>query len=254
MEYAIRNTWRVSRLTFAYGIIRLETLQEAKMPEVDALSLRRKILGVLLQGARLRSGRTKKECAEALGVSPGTVSAYEGGREDISLPELEILAYFLDVPLAQFWSDGESVIEPVTTPPPDQLVALRQRIIAVLLHEARVKAGKSLQDLADVLGCSVHTVGRYERSQRPIPIVRLELLSEHLGVPMSYFLDEGIGAIGEHELNDRLYEQFRALPEDVRHFIVQPINVTYLRVAMRLAEMSASELRGIAEGLLEITY
>jgi transcriptional regulator with XRE-family HTH domain len=232
----------------------LEILQEAKMPEVDALSLRRKILGVLLQGARLKSGRTKKECAEALGVTPGMIAAYEAGRKDISLPELEILAFFLDVPLANFWNDGDSVIEPAATPPSDQLVALRQRIVAVLLHEARVKAGKSLQDLAAVLGCSSRTVGQYERGQRSIPLVRLELLSEHLGVPMSYFLDEGIGAIGEHELNDRLYEQFRALPEDVRQFAVQPINVTSLRVAMRLAEMSASELRGIAEGLLEITY
>ncbi len=63
-----------------------------------------------------------------------------------------------------------------------------------------------------------------------------------------------MGTVGERELNDRLFEQFLDLPEDVRAFIVQPVNVTYLRVAMRLAEMSASQLRGIAEGILEITY
>lgn len=224
------------------------------MPKVDAFTLRRKILGVLLRGARQKSGRSKQECAQVLGVQPSQISAYEEGRKDISLPELELLAYFLDVPLAHFWGDGDAVIEPEAAPPPEQLVALRQRIIAVLLREARVKAGRSLKDLADVLGCSARTLAAYERGERPVPLVHLELLGDHLGVPMAYFLDEGIGKVGERELNDRLYEQFQAMPEDVRQFVVRPINVAYLRVAMRLAEMSASQLRGIAEGILEITY
>ncbi len=86
------------------------------MPEVDAVTLRRKILGVLLQGARLKVGRTKKECAQALGIRPSLITAYEEGRKDISLPELEVLAYFLGVPLMHFWSDGDAAIEAV--PPP----------------------------------------------------------------------------------------------------------------------------------------
>ncbi len=224
------------------------------MPDVDAVTLRRKIIGVLLQGARMKSGRTRKECADVLGCPPGLIAAYEEGRKDISLPELELLAYFLGVPVAQFWSGEDEIVEPPTLPPVGQLVALRQRIVAVLLREARLKAGKSLADMAAVLGCSPRRISEYERGQRPIPLAHLELLGEHLGVPVSYFLDEGIGTIGERELNDRLFEQFKALPEDVRQFVVQPMNVMYLRVAMRLAEMPASQLRGIAEGLLEITY
>jgi transcriptional regulator with XRE-family HTH domain len=233
---------------------RREALQEAKMSEVDALVLRRKILGVLLQGARMKSGRTKQECANVLGAQPSLITAYEEGRKDISLPELELLAYFLGVPLVQFWGNGEVVIEPASSPPPDQLIALRQRIIAVLLREARTRAGKTLKDIAAVLGCSARRVGEYERGERSIPLTHLEVMSEHLGASMSYFLDEGIGTVGERELNDRLYESFLTMPEDMRKFVVQPINEIYLRVAMRLAEMPASQLRGIAEGLLEITY
>ena len=224
------------------------------MPKIDALTLRGKIVGVLIQGARLKSGRTKQECAEALGVSHSLIAAYEEGRKGISLPELELLAYFLGVPVMSFWGDGEAVIEPKVTPHPEKLLSLRQRIIAVLLHEARTKSDRSLQDVATFLGCSARLVSKYERGERPVPFVHLELISEHLGVPMSYFLDEGVGTVGESELNDRLFEQFLDLPEDVRAFVVQPVNVTYLRVAMRLAEMSASQLRGIAEGILEITY
>ncbi len=224
------------------------------MPDVDVLVVRRKILGVLLQGARTKSGRTKQECADVLGVQPSLITAYEEGRKDISLPELELLAYFLNTPLAQFWGDGDAVVEQEASPPPEQLVALRQRIIAVLLREARAKSGKTLKDMAAVLGCSARRVAEFERGDRPIPFPQLEVMSEHLGVPMAYFLDEGIGMVGERELNDRLYELFLTMPEDVREFVVQPINETYLRVAMRLAEMPASQLRGIAEGLLEITF
>ena len=78
--------------------------------------------------------------------------------------------------------------------------------------------------------------------------------AEELGLPVSHFLDEGIGSIGERELQDRQYEEFKALPDDVRAFVVKPVNVAYLRVAMHLAHMPADTIRRIAEGLLEITY
>ncbi|MBN1889092.1 MAG: transcriptional regulator, partial [Thermoflexales bacterium] len=219
------------------------------MPDVDALTLRNKILGVLIRGARLKSGRTLEECAAAVGIKPGLLAAYEEGRKEVSLPEVELLAYFLDKPVTSFWGDGEAVIEPEPAPPPERVVALRQRIIGILLRQARRKARKQLQDLAAMLGCSSRMVGKYERGERPIPLAHLELLSEHLGVPMSYFLDEGIGTLGERELDDRLYDQFRRLPDELRSFVVQPINESYLRVAHRLAEMPAGELRSIAEGI-----
>ena len=40
------------------------------MPTTDIYAIRRKIIGVLLQGARLKAGRNKKECAEVIGVTP----------------------------------------------------------------------------------------------------------------------------------------------------------------------------------------
>jgi hypothetical protein len=44
------------------------------------------------------------------------------------------------------------------------------------------------------------------------------------------------------------------LPEDVREFICKPVNLPYLKLAMRLSELSVEKLRAVAEGLLEITY
>ena len=87
----------------------------------------------------------------------------------------------------------------------------------------------------------------------PIPLTQLEALAEELGVPVSHFLDEGVGTIGERELQDRQYEEFKSLPEDVRAFRRQPSPHAYLRVAMHLAKCPPIPFR-IAEGLLEITY
>jgi transcriptional regulator with XRE-family HTH domain len=225
------------------------------MPTTDASAIRRKIVGVLLQGARLRAGRTKKECADVIGVTPGVLAAYEEGRRDISLPELELLAYFMRAPVSSFLEgEDESLVTLDSPPPGPQVMSLRNRIIGALLREAREQSHTSQKDLAHAMGCTPRRITQYEHGLKPIPLTQLEMAAECLGVTLSNFLDEGIGTVGERELQDRQYDAFKALPEDVRAFVVQPVNATYLRVAMNLAEMPAGAIRRIAEGLLDITY
>lgn len=225
------------------------------MPTTDVSAIRRKIVGVLLQGARLRAGRTKKECADVVGVTPGVLAAYEDGRRDISLPELELLAYFMRVPVRSFLEgEDESLVAQESPPPGPQVMTLRNRIIGALLRESREQNAKSQKDLARAIGCTPRRIAQYEHGLKPVPLTQLETAAEYLGAPLSSFLDEGIGTVGERELQDRQYDAFRALPEDVRAFVVQPVNATYLRVAMHLAEMPAGAIRSIAEGLLDITY
>jgi hypothetical protein len=50
------------------------------------------------------------------------------------------------------------------------------------------------------------------------------------------------------------FELFKELPADIRDFVLKPINVSYLELAMKLAALPAGALRAIAEGLLEITF
>ena len=224
------------------------------MPTTDAFAIRRKIIGVLLQGARLKAGRTKKECADVIGVTPGILSAYEEGRRGISLPELELLAYFFHVPVGSFLEGDDEALVRLETPPGTQVMELRHRIIGVLLREAREQKSKSQKELAQVVGCSPRLVSQYESGQHPIPLAELEAFAEELDLPLSHFVDEGVGSIGERELQDRQYDEFRSLPDDVRAFVVEPVNIAYLHVAMHLAQMPEGTIRRIAEGLLEITY
>ena len=219
----------------------------------EKLALRDRIIGLLLRDAREQADRTKRECAKALGVSTGTITAYEDGRKPISLPELEVLAYVLDKPIAYFW-EREPEHLPAEAPPLQEVLALRHRIVGALLRQARQEADISQKGLAEVLGCSTGRISSYEFGKRPVPLAELELLAQHLKLPMEYFLDTREGPVGEWHRQEEACCRFRELPVEMQEFIARPINVKYLEVAMKLAEMPVGGLRDIAEGLLDITY
>ena len=222
----------------------------------DALAIRRKIIGVLLQGARLRAGRTKKECADAIGVSVAMLTHFEEGRKDISLPQLEILAYHLNVPASSFFKEREQekLVAQEPEVPADQVMQLRDRIVGVLLRKARTEAGLTQKQLAEELGVSPRRITQYEFGQRPVPLAQLQHAADLLRLSISYFMDEGVGRVGQREQLQTQFERFSELPDDVRDFVSRYTNLPYLRVAVRISGMDADRIRGIAEGLLDITY
>jgi len=224
------------------------------MADQEEMALRNRIIGVLLRDARVRAEKSKRECAAVLGVSTGTITAYEEGRKPISLPELEVLAYFLDVPVDHFWDREARLLAEERLPPLEEIMRLRHRIVGALLRQARLEEGKTQKDLAQLLGCPPSRISAYEYGERPIPLAELEVLAHALNRSLEYFLDERSGPLGEWEREQEAYRAFRELPEEVQEFVIRPINRSYLEVAMKLAEMPAGALRTIAAGLLEITY
>ena len=58
--------------------------------------LRSKILGAMLRKTRKESGKSIKETAAMIGSTSGKLSAYEEGKRNISLPELELFAYHIN--------------------------------------------------------------------------------------------------------------------------------------------------------------
>ncbi len=226
----------------------------ATLAEPEELAARRQILGALMQGARAKLGKTKQDCAQALGVTTAIYSAYEEGRRDATLPELELLAYYLKVPVRLFFERPERLMADDPIIPAEKVTALRQRIIGALVRQARQEKSKSVKDLAKRLGVTTRRVSDYELGRRPMPLSQLQDAADMLGVPMSYFIDEGVGPIGEQELLRSQFEKFSELPEDMRKFVVNPTNVSYLRVAQRLADMTTEQLRNLAAAILDITY
>ena len=218
------------------------------------LTLRDRMLGVLLRDTRRQNGMTKQECADALGVPVSTIDAYEEGRKPISLPELEVLGYLLDTPASQLLRP-EAGLEPESDDPDfGAVLNLRHRIIGALLRQARMEADLQQEDLAELLDQPTSRIADYERGVETIPVSELEILAQHVDVTIDRFLNCREGPVGEWHRQVEMDQSFHQLPDDVQEFVTKPINIKYLEVAMKLSQMPASKLRAIAEGLLEITY
>ncbi len=225
------------------------------MATPQAISLRKKKLGVLIMDARMVAGRTQEECAELLGISPAAFRAYEQGESSPSLPELEVLAYFLNIPLEHFWGNtaytGNGNLNN-RHEKMHRLLALRQRIVGTKLREARLANKLTLEDLAQKAGISADQLKRYELGEDTIPLPDLEILAGHLKCPLQDFHDTH-GPIGDWIQERRTLAQVMDMPAELQSFVLKPINRPYLELAERLSEMSVEKLRAVAEGLLEIT-
>ncbi|HSD82841.1 MAG TPA: helix-turn-helix transcriptional regulator [Anaerolineae bacterium] len=226
----------------------------AKVAEPEEVTARRQLLGGIMQGARAKLGKSKQDCAQAMGVTAGIYTAYEEGRRDITLPELELLAYYLKVPVRLFFERAERLLANDPPIPAEKVIALRQRIIGALLRQARQDKGRSVKELAARLGVTTRRISDYELGRKSVPLAQLQEAADMLGVPMSYFIDEGIGPIGEQELLRSQFDKFSELPDDVRKFVVNPTNISYLRVAQHLSDMTTEQLRNLAASILDITY
>ncbi len=226
----------------------------ANMPNRQVVELRNRIIGVLIRGARERARMTQEECAGVLGCTAAQLAACEAGEIPLSLPEMELLGRYLGVPLHALRTEHAAVENTqVQLPRPEFFLPLRQRIIGIRLRQARLESGRSLEDLAALLEQPVETLGAYERGETSIPLAELELAARALGLSLDVFVDRD-SHVGRWHLLQSDFERFAELPDPVRQFVGRPINLSYLELAMKLAQMPAGSLRQIAEALLEITY
>ncbi len=218
------------------------------------ITLRTKKLGVLIRDARLAARRTPEECAKAMGVTKSVFRSYEEGNRAPSLPEIELLAFYLKLPIEHFWGkasrSGEApAAEPLDMP---RLLELRQRMIGALLRQERTNANLSLKALADEAGISAPRLKSYELGERPIPLPDLESLVSALSSRNENFIYQG-GPTGQWISDEKSMRQFLQLPKDLQAFVCQPVNRPYLDLARKLSGMSNEQLRSVAEGLLDIT-
>ena len=224
------------------------------MDKKTQITIRSKKLGVLIRDARLAARRSVKECSDAIGTKGGTFRTYEEGRKAPSLPELETLVYYLDLPIDHFWSreiksNAPLPIEALDLP---KLMSVRQRKIGALLRQERTNASISIRNLAVTTGISGARIKAYELGERPIPLPELEVLVSTLGGRIETFFDRS-GPIGQWLMNEEAIQNFLELPEELRQFTAQPVNRPYLELAMKLSTMSKDKLRSVAEDLLDIT-
>jgi transcriptional regulator with XRE-family HTH domain len=218
----------------------------------DLDQTRAKILGDLIRDARQQAGRSAADCANVLGISEEQFNQAESGAYNPTLPDLEVLAMYLNVPMAHFW--GNFTLKGAVEPNYKNFTKIRQRIIGALLRQARLQSKRSLEEAADYLGSTVQQIQDYESGVTAVPLFELERLGKYFGVPLDYFSDEARGPLAQHEARQKMLKRFDELSPEVKKFVVEPINLSYIEPAMRLSTLDDKRLRSIAEGILDITF
>lgn len=194
--------------------------------------LRARIVGVLLRKFRLAAQCAPEECANFLQVPPEQFEAWEYGEEAPSLPELELLASFLQ-----------------GAPTPDRqndYLLLRQRIIGVLLQKARLHGD------ADAARTTMQPdrLSAYELGERAIPMTDLSELAQALGLELSAFL--------EATENRRPFSTISAAQSSndsataLSDFAADRQNAAIIRLAMAFRHIRADDLHRIADALFAI--
>lgn len=219
------------------------------------LQIRKRKLGVLIVDARMASRATVEECAEAVGATVEEYKAFETGANSPSLPQVELLALYLKMPIDHFWGK-EALTQPAAAAGPEnktRSLRLRNRVIGASLRLSRTNANLSLSQLSEKTTIPEETLQRYEMGEMPISLPELELINKAFELPIDIHFDQR-GPIGRMRAQQEAIQKFLALSPEMQQFITRPVNLPYLQLAMRMSEMDVVKLRAIAESLLEITF
>jgi transcriptional regulator with XRE-family HTH domain len=230
-----------------------QAAEEKTFDYQESYRLRGKMVGVLLRDARVHAARTIEDCARLLRIEPALVEAWEFGDEVPSLPQLELLAYYLDVPVSHFWSmDTLAGTRRTRVDAHQEFINLRQRMIGALLRQAREEMKLSDTDLADQTHLPLESIQYYELGEVPVPMHELSVLSSALNKNINYFLETS-SQIGELLATRENWKHFNDLPEDLRQFAANPTNIGYIEIALMFSQMPSDKLKRIATSILEIT-
>ena len=182
-------------------------------------------------------------------MTPARVRQYESGAREISLPELELLALYLEIPLSFFLNEESRIEEEATFPPTQEEIRARKGALGIRIKQARLAAGKSKEECAEVIECKPGTIGRYERGLGDIPITSLERLAQFLNVNLFYFIEEARSRDSSGVLD---LEKLARLPKEVRGFVLDSANLPYLRMAVKFSDLPTDKLKELGEILLVV--
>jgi transcriptional regulator with XRE-family HTH domain len=219
------------------------------------MQIRMKKLAIMISDARRVSRRSGEECAAVMGASTGEFQSFERGKAAPSLPQLEALAFYLDVPVEHFWgnqvlNENKAMLDSTANL---TLRRLRDRYLGTRLRQLRTEAAITPEELAEKTSLSTEKIEQYESGRAPIPLPDLESIVRALNTRVEDVFDKS-GPIGDWRTQKEAMRSFLDLSQRHQQFVSKPVNIPYIELAIRLSDLSVERLRAIAEGILEITF
>jgi transcriptional regulator with XRE-family HTH domain len=143
--------------------------------------------------------RSLHDCAKLLGISKEDYLRFEEGDHALSLPDLELLAIFFEIPPEALIDESDIEIDQYSILEEDKkpiYTSLRSKMIGAQLAFERQILGLSLEELVERTGISSEVLVSYENSTTPVPMDHLVAICDQLDLPIQSLLfklnpDEG---------------------------------------------------------------
>jgi transcriptional regulator with XRE-family HTH domain len=222
----------------------------------ELLIVRKRVMGILIRDVRETGGHSIEDVADLLGITPHEYQRFEAGEHTPTLPQLEVMSYYFNVPIKHFWGRAtlaESQKERDIKERVPELMLLRQRILGARLRQLREGMNLTQEQVAERANMSVGQIEFIERGMLELPITALERVAEAVNGRLEDLIDSH-GSVGNWIQAQDQFKSFADMPPELRKFMVMPINRSYIELAMRLSNMEVDQLRTIAESILQITY
>lgn len=146
-----------------------------------------------IQRIRRSKQRSIHDCALILDIPKEDYLKFEEGSVSLTLPEMELLASFFDVPLSSFFDETTPEIVPLSALPRETRSSykeLRHKMIQVRLIMLREEAGISLELLQEMTGISYEDLESYDNGSKPIPVHHLIRICAYLDQPVDVFFSQ----------------------------------------------------------------
>jgi transcriptional regulator with XRE-family HTH domain len=209
---------------------------------------RRRAVGSTIRGAREQAGRKPRDLAAQIGITTPALLAIESGERDATLPQLEAIAYLLNVPVQALLQASGARLERGAAPIEslETIIRLRGYIVGARLKAARMALGESAHETMAATGIGAREIEQFEIGARQPGLGELERLTRHFGLGVEDLLDLGVGPLGETQLRQRQQAAFDALPEELRTLISSPNGAHQLELARRISALSPDQLRELS--------
>ena len=145
-ELEILSLYLRTPLTFFFDREAAFQDEVSQSPTEAEMRTRRALMGVKLKQARLAAGKTKEDCAQAIGRNLATIGRYERGIGDIPITELDRLANLLGVNLYYF-AEKKSVEDTLDL---DKLARIPKEVRAFVLDSDNLAYVRMAMKFADL--------------------------------------------------------------------------------------------------------
>ncbi|RJQ41661.1 MAG: transcriptional regulator [Anaerolineaceae bacterium] len=205
-----------------------------------------------LTQSRLNCGKSMKNCADAIGTTVSRYKKIESGELIPTLPELETLSYFFNVPMIALIGKQEGKQETSSAAPNPNtlfhLVEIRNSVIGTLLQIEREKKSITLKDMAARCEITRSRMKRYESGLSGIPLNDLLKIAAVLSIDLNAFFDRN-SPIGIWQKSQQTLLAFLALPAEIQDFVTDRTNLPYLELAQKMKNLRPEDLEVMSEAI-----